>query len=98
MSVPVVYQEEAEDDIDAAYAWYENQSVGLGERFLEALHEVVERIQDNPRLYGLFRRDIRAALLGRFPYVVYYRDRGPDVLVVAVQHSSRSTRSWRGRI
>ena len=28
MSLPVVYQPEAEDDIDSAYAWYEAQLTG----------------------------------------------------------------------
>jgi plasmid stabilization system protein ParE len=98
MSVPVVYLPEAEDDIATAYDAYEQQVVGLGDQFLEALRETVDRIQDNPQLYGVFRRDLRAAPLRRFPYVVYYRDRGSDVLVVAVQHARRSFRSWRGRI
>ena len=98
MSLPVEYQPEAEDDIDAAYAWYEGQLTGLGDQFLEALREVVDRIRVNPQMYGVFRRDIRAALLSRFPYVVYYRPRSADILVVAVQDSRRSTKSWRGRV
>jgi hypothetical protein len=31
MSVPVVYLPEAEDDIDAAYRWYEVNQSGLGD-------------------------------------------------------------------
>ena len=97
MSLPAVYLLAAEDDVDAAYAWYEGQLAGLGDQFLEALHEAVDRIRNNPQLYGVFRRDIRAAPLSRFPYVVYYRDRGTDILVIAVQHGRRSSRAWRGR-
>jgi plasmid stabilization system protein ParE len=97
MSLPVAYLPEAEEDIDRAYAWYEGQRAGLGDQFLEALHQVVDRIRDNPQMYGVFRRDIRTAPLSRFPYVVYYRDRGTDILVIAVQHGRRSSRAWRGR-
>jgi plasmid stabilization system protein ParE len=97
MSLPAVYLPEAEDDVDAAYAWYEGQLAGLGDQFLEALRELVDRIRDNPQMYGTFRRDVRAAALQRFPYVVYYRDRGTDILVIAVQHGRRSSRAWRGR-
>lgn len=46
---------------------------------------------------ALFRRDIRAAPMSGFPYVIYYRDRGADVLIIAVQHRRRSTQAWRGR-
>jgi plasmid stabilization system protein ParE len=97
MSVPAVYLPEAEDDVDAAHAYYEQQLAGLGDEFLEMLRDTVDRIRDNPQIYGVFRRDIRAAPLRRFPYVVYYRDRGADVLIIAVQHGQRSSRAWRGR-
>jgi toxin ParE1/3/4 len=97
MSVPAVYLPEAEDDVAAEYAHYEQQRAGLGDQFLEALRETVDRIRDNPQMFGVFRRDIRAAPLQRFPSVVYYRDRGSDVLIIAVQHGRRSSRAWRGR-
>jgi plasmid stabilization system protein ParE len=97
MSTPIAYLPEAEDDIVSTYEWYEHQLPGLGDRFLEALHKTAERISDNPQLYGILRRDIRAAVLRRFPYVVYYRIRTDDVLIIAVQHGHRSSRAWRGR-
>jgi plasmid stabilization system protein ParE len=97
MSLPAVYLPEAEDDVAAAHAHYEQQRAGLGDQFVEAVREAVDRIRDNPQMYGLFRSDVRAAPLKRFPYVVYYRDRGNDILVIAVQHGRRSTRAWRGR-
>ncbi len=97
MSLPAVYLPDAEDDIAAAHIHYERQRAGLGDDFVEALREAVDRIRDSPQLYGAFRRDIRAAPLKKFPYVVYYRDRGGDVLIIAVQHGRRSSRVWRGR-
>ena len=59
VSLSVVYLPEAEDDIDAAYQQYESQRVGLGEQFLEALRETVDRIRDHPQLYALLHKDIR---------------------------------------
>ena len=97
MRVPFVNLPAAEDDVDQAYKHYERERPGLGDRFLEALRDTVDRICENPQLHGVVRRDIRAALLKRFPYVVYYRDRGHDVLIIAVQHGRRSSRGWRKR-
>jgi plasmid stabilization system protein ParE len=97
MNLPVVYLPEARDDIDAAYSWFEGQRAGLGDQFLDAFREVVDQLRDQPQLYAIIRRDIRAALLRRFPYVVYYCDRGSDILIIAVQHGRRSSRAWRGR-
>jgi plasmid stabilization system protein ParE len=97
MSVPVAYLPEAVDDIEAARNYYDEQLPGLGDQFVATLRTTIDRICENPRLYGVFRRDIRAAPLRRFGYVVFYSDRGADVLIIAVQHGRRSTRAWRGR-
>lgn len=97
MSLPVAYLPEAQDDVDAAYGHYEQQSPGLGSQFLEALQTVVEQIADNPALYGTVHQDVRAAPMRRFPYVVYYRADSAQVVILAVQHGRRSSRAWRGR-
>ncbi|MCI0460959.1 MAG: type II toxin-antitoxin system RelE/ParE family toxin [Gemmataceae bacterium] len=97
MTLPVVYLPEAQDDIDAAYAYYEQCLAGLGDRFLEALRDCVSRIADAPEMYGIVYQDIRAAPLRRFPYVVYYRVEPDRILVIAVQHGRRSWKGWQGR-
>ena len=98
VSVSAVYLPQAEDDVDAAHRSYEGQQIGLGDRFVEAVRNQVDRIRSSPKLYGIVRRNIRAAKLHGFPYVVYYRDRGNDVLIIAVQHGRRSKKVWRDRI
>jgi plasmid stabilization system protein ParE len=97
MSLPVVYLPEAQDDIDAAYAQYEQRLAGLGDRFLKELRDVIDRIADNPALYGTIHQDVRAALVRRFPQVVYYRAEPGQVLILAVQHGRRGSRSWQSR-
>ncbi|CAN5233707.1 hypothetical protein BH11PLA2_BH11PLA2_25950 [soil metagenome] len=97
MSVPVEYLPEAEDDIDWTYRWYEHQRTGLGEDFVLKLRMSIDTISNNPKMYGIYRRKIRTAPVKRFPYFVYYVDRGDDVLVIAVAHGRRSQRAWRGR-
>jgi plasmid stabilization system protein ParE len=98
VSLPVFYLPEAEGDIDQAYYWYETQRAGLGEEFLEEVRLLVDHLRDNPQLYGVLFRKIRAVPLRRFPYVIYYRDRDADILIIAVQHARRSYRAWRGRV
>jgi hypothetical protein len=70
MSLPLVFHTEAREEIDAAYAWYEQQRTGLGEEYLVAVRRALDGIEENPAIHGLIYRDIRAALLRRFPYVV----------------------------
>ena len=98
MSLPVVYLPEAQDDIDSAYAGYEQRLAGLGDQFLVSLRDQVDRIQANPELYGVLHQDVRAAPMRRFPYVVYYRVEADRILVIAVQHGRRSAGAWQGRV
>jgi toxin ParE1/3/4 len=95
--LPVVYLPEAQDDIDAAYARYEQRLVGLGDQFLDALRDQVDRIRANPDLYAVLHQAVRAAPLRRFPHIVSYRAEASRILVIAVQHGRRSSRGWQGR-
>lgn len=69
MTLPIEYAVEVREDIDSAYAWYEEQQSGLGERFLLAISDVVTRIQSSPEGFGRVRGDVRAGLARDFPYV-----------------------------
>jgi len=46
-----------------------------------------------PRVYG----DIRRALVQRFPYAVYFRPLGDELVVLAVMHGRRLPRRWQSR-
>jgi Plasmid stabilisation system protein. len=46
-----VVRPEAEADINEAYVWYEGRSVGLGDRFLDAVEETIELVRDSPQRY-----------------------------------------------
>ena len=94
MSVPAVYLEEAEDEMAIAQDAYDHQQPGLGDRFVDAVTDQVAVICANPKLYDVFRGNVRTASVNGFPHVVYYCDRGADVLIVAVQHGHRSSRNW----
>jgi plasmid stabilization system protein ParE len=47
----VRYAPEAEDDVVAAYDWYENCEPGLGEDFLRCVEACVLSLQRHPRMY-----------------------------------------------
>jgi plasmid stabilization system protein ParE len=92
----VVFRPEAEDEVLEARAWYDGRRTGLGKEFAQAIDETVHRIVEHPLAYPRAHRDTRRAVLSRFPYAVYYRVHGEDIVVQAVhgrQHPSR----WRRR-
>jgi len=84
-------------EIETAYRWYENEREGLGSEFLEAVDKMVKTIAENPERFPAIRKDIRRAVLYRFPYSIFYRVVSGHVVVIACFHGKRNQRVWRLR-
>lgn len=97
MSFRVYIRPEAETDIEEAALWYEEQRQGLGQEFLDEVLGLCKTISENPAMYPVVHRHTRRALIRRFPFGVYFRIEGEQVIVVAVMHGSRHPRNWRQR-
>jgi plasmid stabilization system protein ParE len=95
--VHVVFQPAATADVEAAYAWYEEQRRGLGGEFRAAIDAAVSTIERTPLAYPVIRRAVRRAVLRRFPYAIFYRVVGDVVVVEACIHGKRHPRVWRSR-
>ncbi len=84
-------------DLDEAFLWYEAQRPGLGHQFLDAMERVFQAVFETPGAYPVVYRDTRRTHVSRFPYGVFYRIVGDDVVVVGCFHGSRNPRRWEGR-
>jgi hypothetical protein len=85
---------EAEDDARDAARTYETARSGLGEAFLESLTRKLAAIERLPRLHSLIsspraRREVRRAVLRRFPYSIIHEVRTTEIVVLAVAHGRR---------
>lgn len=89
---------EVEDDAAAAYAWYEARSRGLGEEFLRMFYARAGEIPQNPLLYPVAYGHFRRCLLRRFPYAVYFRVEGTEVVVFGLFHCARDPRAIRKKL
>jgi len=89
VSVPVNTLPEARQDIRAGRAYYDHARAGLGRAFVTNVLATLDRIGDMPEMYGEVGPGIRAAVVKRFGYVVYYRLVANGVEVLAVLHGSR---------
>jgi plasmid stabilization system protein ParE len=65
--------------------------------FRSSVREALERIRENPRQYPEVHRGLRRALTHRFPFSIFYRFTGEDILVIAVVHGARHPDTWRRR-
>jgi plasmid stabilization system protein ParE len=93
----IVTRTAAAAEIDAAYRWYERERPGLGEEFLAAVNDLVGVIAEHPQRFQATHRDLRRALLRRFPYSIFYRLVPDHIVVVACFHSKRNPTRWRAR-
>jgi len=68
----VTILDEAENDLEEGYYFYENQSSGLGNYFLESLFTDIDSLEYNGgihlKVYGHYR-----LLSKKFPYAIYYK-------------------------
>lgn len=71
--------------------YYENRSRGLGQSFLDCVHDAEQLALANPA--GFHEIDvaggIRAIVIHRFPFRLLYAVRRGAVVVVAVAHTAR---------
>jgi toxin ParE1/3/4 len=90
---PVQLTSAARADIAKAARWYEGQKEGLGETFVDRVLETVDSIALNPSGYRKRIKDVRMAIVPKFPYGLWFRVLPEDgSIVIACLHHKRDTR------
>jgi plasmid stabilization system protein ParE len=98
MAAELALAPEAEQDINRAYAWYEQQRTGLGEEFLACVEACLEATCRMPEMQAIVYENYRRALVRRFPYAVFYEFDAGTVTVYCVFHTARDPAKWRERL
>ncbi len=68
----------------------------LANDFAQTVAAAVERIGHNPQSFPLIHGRIRRLVLSRFPYAVYFREQGAEILVIAL-HGRQDPDRWQQR-
>jgi plasmid stabilization system protein ParE len=97
MKYALVFRLEVREELNEAYSWYESQQPSLGDEFLDCMDEILNRICLMPESYAVVYRDVRRAIVRRFPYAIYYRIVSSRVIVTAIFHSRREPKLWQER-
>lgn len=87
----------ARAEIAAAFDWYWERSPTAAQRFLEAIDEAMQCIEEAPERHPIIRGHLRRVLLPRFPYGVYYKVYPSTISVVGVIHGHRHPDTWLSR-
>ena len=94
MSLPVVYRRKVGRDLAAGFGHYEEQTEGLGEKFLATVDSAFDAIERYPQMFVQVHGEVRRALVSRFPYAVFYRVECKRVVVLTVLHTARDPKLW----
>ena len=87
----------AESDTEEAANWYNDKVEGFGNEFLLALDAKLNAIRRNPNQFQIIYKQVRRAIIERFPYAIFYVIEGNIVYIVAVVHTRRNPRLWKKR-
>jgi len=86
----VEYHPIIEHELREIINYYNKCSNGLGLEFLDEFERQILRIVSRPTQWMIIENDIRRSLMRRFPYMIYFRVVGSDVLrVTVVKHQHR---------
>jgi len=88
---------QARDEFLEAVDWYLNRSVGTAERFIDGVEAALSSVQENPLKYQVFHRRVRRAFVRDFPYGVFFRVSDETILVIAIAHLARNSKTWMAR-
>ena len=85
----VVFLEPAQQELDEAVSYYNQQVAGLGNAFLIEAVAAIERIRRFPQGWHPLSENVRRCRLRRFPYGLIYHPAVDELVIVAVAHSHR---------
>lgn len=79
-----------------AAQYYHLQQNGLGANFLLSIEEVLQTIKKFLGTFQIRYKDIRTAVIRKYPYLVFYRisTERDEIQIFAVLHSSQNPEKW----
>ena len=88
---------EAEQEYLTVISWYGRRSLTAGIRFENTFQQALEKIKESPLRWPVYFDDIRKYTLYRFPFTLFYRHDGEEILILALAHSRRKPNYWAKR-
>lgn len=98
MAFNLIVRLEAEQDLSAAFQWYEGRRTGLGHDFLLQVDAGFRFLERTPFIFPEIYRGIRRHLIKRFPYKIYYLVEETTVIILAVVYGGRDPQWIRKRL
>jgi plasmid stabilization system protein ParE len=100
MTFRVIFEGEAEAELNEAIAWYDSQTDGVGQRFSREVHATISEAAKDPQRFPFAGPTTQKVRVFGWPYSVYFtllEDSG-QLIVVSVFHGARNPAELRRRL
>jgi plasmid stabilization system protein ParE len=94
----LIVRKAAEADLKEARDWYDTQQAGPGDAFVTEAGRAFSRMIEGPERFPLQVKSLRRCQMRRFPYSIYFIERGDKLVVLAVLHQRRDPKVCKGRL
>ncbi|HTH83229.1 MAG TPA: type II toxin-antitoxin system RelE/ParE family toxin [Mucilaginibacter sp.] len=90
MSYVIELSPKAEKELVETFNWYENEQLGLGEKFEIEFFRKISLIEANPLQYPV-KKKMHETNTGKFPFLIVYRinESRKKILIISIFHTSR---------
>jgi len=98
MNYKLQYSPEAKSELQESYDYYCSKSVRVGDNFLEKIEETVAFILRYPTMFPVTIRNIRKAVVHKFPYLILYFIEDENIFVLSIFHTKQDPQKWIKRL
>jgi plasmid stabilization system protein ParE len=97
VTLPIAWRREAAAEYHEAIRWYADVDPQLARRFAQAVEYTVVTVSESPLRFPFVHKNRRRALVGRFPYGIFFLLEPTRIVVIACFHGKRNPRRWQRR-
>jgi toxin ParE1/3/4 len=87
----------AEQEYADSMLFYLEESPNAADDFIEEVESALLEIAEFPKRYAIAESDVRAKVLTKFPFTIFYRVKSDEVVVSSISHDKRKSGHWRNR-
>lgn len=78
------------NDLEESFEYYNHKVEKLGNKFAEEVDNTFVQIKRNPKQFEKPYKEIRKALVNRFPFIIFFTIKNKTIYILAIFHSSRN--------
>ena len=93
----ILFHSQAEEELENSFFYYETHQKGLGQKFLDEIEKVLERIKIFLFACGIVEDNVRRCLVNKFPYGVVYFVKDNLIIILAIMHLRKKPNYWKKR-